>query len=80
MKVLWATLVPLLKIKAILLSPSPTLRVTKLQPRRNEAKKWKGRERRREEGREREREGRKKRGIKRDKKSCFLSSRVCRLR
>ena len=54
MKVLWATLVPLLKIKAILLSPSPTLRVTKLQPRRNEAKKWKGRERRREEGRERE--------------------------
>lgn len=54
MKVLWATLVPLLKIKAILLSPSPTLRVTKLQPRGNEAKKWKGREGRREEGRERE--------------------------
>ena len=38
----------------ILFSPSPTLRVTKLQPRGNEAKKWKGREGRREEGRERE--------------------------
>lgn len=79
MKVLWATLVPLLKIKAILLSPSPTLRVTKLQPRGNEAKRWKGREGE-EKKEEREREGRKKRGMKRDKKSCFLSSRVCRLR
>ena len=59
MKVLWATLVPLLKIKAILLSPSPTLRVTKLQPRGNEAKRWKGREgEEKKEERERGREGR----------------------
>lgn len=53
--------------------PHPRLRVTKLQPRENEAKMWKVRGEGRKEGREREGGREEESNEKREKKkSCFL--------